>query len=211
MTELDIDCFLERVQDLSVGALCRGGVRNLLDRAPEVQELADSAPIRELVEPVLGERAHPVRGILFDKTEDSNWKVPWHQDLTIAVKCRIDTPGYGPWTTKEGVLHVQPPVDVLENMLAVRIHLDDCGESNGPLRVIPGSHHLGRLSAEQIQNMQRTSSSTTCCVKAGGVILMRPLLLHTSSAAQSPGHRRVIHLEFAACDLPGGLSWHSER
>jgi len=151
-----------------------------------------------------------VCGILFDKTENANWKVPSHQDLTIAVERRIDTAGYGPWTIKESVLHVQPPVEVLENTLAVRIRLDDCDETSGPLRVIPGSHSIGRLSAEQIHAVQQTASSVTCCVNTGGVILMRSLLLHASSAAQSPSHRRVIHLDFATCDLPGGLRWCSQ-
>jgi hypothetical protein len=39
---------------------------------------------------------------------------------------------------------------------------------------------------------------------------MRPLLLHASSPAADPRHRRVIHLEFAAEPLPGGLEWLCE-
>jgi ectoine hydroxylase-related dioxygenase (phytanoyl-CoA dioxygenase family) len=144
--------------------------------------------------------------LLFDKPPEANWKVPWHQDLTIAVKEKRDTPGFGPWSIKAGVLHVQPPVAVLETMLAVRIHLDDCDESNGPLRVIPGSHLLGRLSTEQIREMS-APPAVSCTVEAGGALLMRPLLLHASSASRSPLHRRVIHIEFASCDLPGELEW----
>ena len=187
----------------------RGGLRNLLDRAPEVAALADSPTIRRLVEPVLGSSGVVARGILFDKTPDANWKVPWHQDLTIAVQCKIETQGYGPWTMKENVHHVQPPVEVIEKMLAVRIHLDDCGEENGPLKVIPGTHRVGRLSAGQIQSMQQTMPVERCDVKRGDAILMRPLLLHSSSAAESPAHRRVIHLEYASSDLPNGLRWLS--
>ena len=90
----------------------RGGifaVRNLLDVSPEVRELAHSEAVRALVEPVLGERFFPVRGILFDKIPDANWKVPWHQDVTIAVQERIEVEGFGPWSMKADVLHVQPP------------------------------------------------------------------------------------------------------
>ena len=39
---------------------------------------------------------------------------------------------------------------------------------------------------------------------------MRPLLLHASSPSKVPGHRRVIHLDFASSPLPGGLYWFSE-
>ena len=108
--------------EASVG---RGGRRNLLDE-PIVRQLANSTEIRNLVEPILGEKAFLVRGILFDKTEGANWKVPWHQDVTIAIKDRVDIDGFGPWSIKQGVQHVQPPAYVLQKMLSVRIHLDDC-------------------------------------------------------------------------------------
>jgi ectoine hydroxylase-related dioxygenase (phytanoyl-CoA dioxygenase family) len=191
----------------------RGGVyaiRNLLDVVPQLRHLATSPDIQALVQPALGPQAFPVRGILFDKTPEANWKVPWHQDLSIAVKERREVAGFGPWSTKAGVLHVQPPVSVLESMLAVRIHLDDCRESNGPVRVIPGSHLKGRLNTEQIHRIS-AGPAVSGTVAAGGVLLMRPLLLHASSASQSPRHRRVIHLEFASGALPGGLTWFTEN
>jgi ectoine hydroxylase-related dioxygenase (phytanoyl-CoA dioxygenase family) len=183
------------------------GRRNLLSAVPEVRRLADAAVVRAWVEPVLGPAALPVRGLLFDKPAHANWKVPWHQDLTIAVRERVDTPGFGAWSVKSGVAHVQPPVSVLERMLAVRVHLDDCGEANGPLRVLPGSHVHGRLDAAAIRQWRERVTPVACLVPRGGIVLMRPLLLHASSPARAPGHRRVIHLEFAADPLPGGLRW----
>jgi hypothetical protein len=86
--------------------------------------------------------AFAVPATLFDKTADANWLVPWHQDLTICVKKKVDVPGYGPWTIKAGVPHVQPPVAILDRRLAVRIHLDNCSERNGALRVLPGTHRF---------------------------------------------------------------------
>lgn len=182
-------------------------IRNLLDVAPELRDLARSPAIRVLVEPSLGPQSFPVRGVLFVKPAGANWKVPWHQDLSIAVRQKRDVPGLGPWSKKAGVLHVQPPVYILESMLAVRIHLDDCGMQNGAMRVIPGSHTRGRLTDAEIRKASATQE--VCCeVAAGGVLLMRPLLLHASSASRSPFHRRVIHLEFASMQLPGGLAWY---
>lgn len=85
---------LERQQDGE--RLLRNGrvfaVRNLLD-LPEIRRLAKSAPVRELAEAVLGDTAFAVRGILFDKIPEANWKVPWHQDVTIAVRAREDVLG----------------------------------------------------------------------------------------------------------------------
>jgi len=110
--------------------------RSLLD-VPAVRELAVSEPVRQLANAVLGERCFAVRGILFNKTPDSNWKVVWHQDRTIAVRERKDAALFGPWSMKAGVPHVQPPSSVMAKMLAIRVHLDESRESNGPLRVIP--------------------------------------------------------------------------
>ncbi|HEY6413253.1 MAG TPA: phytanoyl-CoA dioxygenase family protein [Edaphobacter sp.] len=188
----------------------RGGVRNLLD-VPEVRELAGSESIMKLVRPVLGKAAFAVRGILFDKKDGANWKVPWHQDVTIAVRDRMDADGYGPWSIKQDVLHVQPPSVVLEKMLSVRLHLDDCPKTNGALRVIPKSHEDGKLSQEQIATMVMQSAAVTCEVNRGGALLMRPLLIHASSASESPHHRRVIHFDYANITLAGGLRWREQR
>jgi ectoine hydroxylase-related dioxygenase (phytanoyl-CoA dioxygenase family) len=192
------------------GVRSRGGVyaiRNLLHLSPAINHLAHSTRVRSIVEEYHGKAAFPVRGTLFDKTGSANWLVPWHQDLTICVISRADVPGYGPWTIKAGVCHVQPPLSVLESMLSVRIHLDDCDESNGALRVLPGTHNLGRLTAGQITEQQRTVTSVSCAVQKGDVILMRPLLLHASSAASKAAHRRVIHIDYASSQLDGGLRW----
>jgi ectoine hydroxylase-related dioxygenase (phytanoyl-CoA dioxygenase family) len=183
-------------------------IRNLLEAVPEVQALARSPFVRALVDEVLGPHAFVVRGLLFDKTPEANWKVAWHQDLTIAVLEQKDVPGFGPWSEKAGIPHVQPPWSVLVTMLTVRIHLDVCGEENGPVQVIPGSHRYGRLSTNDIAEWREKRSSTVCTTDRGGVLLMRPLILHASSSARVPAHRRVIHLEFAATELPGGLEWH---
>lgn len=182
--------------------------RNLL-RLPIIRELARSKEFYEIIEPILGASAIPVRGILFDKTPDANWKVAWHQDLSIAVKSRIETPGFGPWSSKAGVHHVQPPRHVLENMLTLRLHLDECGEANGPLQVLPGSHAHGVLSPADISRWRTTAAPFSCLCPAGGVVMMRPLLLHASSSARLPTHRRVVHLEYAGTQLPGGLEWEA--
>jgi ectoine hydroxylase-related dioxygenase (phytanoyl-CoA dioxygenase family) len=190
----------------------RGGVfavRNLLD-VIEIAELARSTKVNALVEEVLGADFKLVRGILFDKIPEANWKVPWHQDVTIAVWEKIDAPGFGPWSVKAGVLHVQPPASILENMISIRLHLDPCGEINGALRVIPGSHRHGRIPEDEISSFRTGTSEHVCSVGEGGALLMRPLLLHASSPSQLPGHRRVVHLDFASAHLPAGMQWHAE-
>jgi hypothetical protein len=188
-----------------------GGVRNLMSLSPLVKDLSGSEAIRKLVDPILGPDSFPVRAILFDKTPDTNWKIPWHQDVTIAVKERIACEGYGPWSIKAGVLHVQPPAEISEQMLSVRLHLDDCPESNGALRVIPRTHKLGKLRHAQTDELTAMRQQVTCEVGAGGVLLMRPLLLHASSEAKGIGHRRVIHIDYAATQLAYGMEWDEAR
>jgi hypothetical protein len=148
-----------------------------------------------------------VRAILFDKSPDTNWLVTWHQDLTIAVREKREASGFGPWSVKEGLPHVQPPAELLERMLTLRLHLDDADEENGALHVLPGTHALGKLDTARIQALRAEISVHACKAKAGDVLLMRPLLLHASSKSTSERHRRILHIEFSGFELLGGLVW----
>ena len=183
------------------------GYRNLMRRVPAIASLANSPKTRCLLGCLREGRYFPVRSIIFDKTPDANWLVPWHQDMSIAVANKREVQGYGPWSIKDGVPHVQPPLDVLDAMVTLRFHLDGCDESNGTLRVIPGSHRLGRMGAGDIAKARREIGEVAVSVRAGDVLMMRPLLLHASSEARVAGHRRVIHLEYASSPLPCGLEW----
>lgn len=208
-----VDRLIEELSGINFGDAAKKresaafGVRNLLNVAPRVREFVNSDDVRKLVEPIAGKQAQAVRAIFFDKTPEANWKVPFHQDLTIAVKERREVGGFVSWTMKANILHVQPPASVLENIVALRVHLDDTDESNGALRVIAGSHRFGRLSAEQIEKLKVTRETVTCCIGKGGAMLMRPLLLHASSAATNACHRRVLHFEFSSEKLSGDLQW----
>ncbi len=202
LTASEADALADAVADVGDAA----NIRNLL-AVPAVATIAASPSILQWIEPTLGPAARPVRGILFDKTPTANWKVPWHQDLSIAVRQRVDAPGYGPWSVKAGVPHVQPPVDVLASMLTIRLHLDDCFADHGPLRVLPGSHAVGVLDAAGIGRWRGRVAEVAAVIGRGGAVLMRPLLLHASSAATVPARRRVVHIEFAAGPLPGGVEW----
>lgn len=199
-----------RVAVVQLPRLHRGGARNLLSDSEACAALASSEALTLIAGRILGAELIPVRALFFDKTPTANWRVPWHQDTAIAVAERIETPGFTGWSVKDGVPHVHPPAAILESMVALRIHLDDCDEDNGPLRVIPGSHHEGRLTTEQIEAWRQRVPEVACCSRSGGILAMRPLLLHASSPASLASHRRVIHIEYAAGRLPNGLRWFTE-
>lgn len=191
-----------------LGTAIGAGRRGLL-AIPTVAALAKSNRLLKLIRPPhLRVEPVPVRAIYFDKSPDANWFVAWHQDVTIALREQADVPGFGPWSVKDGIPHVQPPVELLEQMLTIRLHLDEADESNGGLRVIPGSHRFGRFNSERIQELLVTEPEHLCRAQAGDALLMRPLILHASSRSTNPRHRRILHIEYAGFELPPELNWH---
>jgi ectoine hydroxylase-related dioxygenase (phytanoyl-CoA dioxygenase family) len=91
-------------------------------------------------------------------------------------------------------------------VIALRIHMDDSTEANGPLRVLPGSHRDGVLSDAAVDARVAASEAVACLARRGDVLLMRPLLVHASSKATAGAPRRVLHVEYATTrDLGGGL------
>ena len=186
------------------------GGRDLLWRIDEVRRLAKLAPLTEIAGAILGSGAFAVRGLFFDKTPTANWNLPWHQDLTIAVRERRDTPGFGPWTLKGGIVHVRAPEALLcahgDNPAASRRLRTGERTDAGAARL----SCLGEVGSGMIATWSSRSGTQAvdCLVPAGGAVVMRPLLLHASASGTGPGHRRVIHLEYAAEALPGGLEWY---
>ena len=182
----------------------RGGLRNVLTLVPPLRVFVESPFVREIVETVLSPSVFLTRAILFDKSAHSNWDVPWHQDTTIAAEERVESlHGFGPWSNKAGVVHVRPPVEILDNMITLRVHLDACDEDNGALWAEPGSHRFGIATVRPQRREEKIYP-----VNRGGVLMMRPLTWHRSSKAINPSHRRVLHFEFADVQLPSGLEWH---
>jgi ectoine hydroxylase-related dioxygenase (phytanoyl-CoA dioxygenase family) len=186
----------------------RGGVRNLISH-PTVVSLLRHESLGAYLWSVMGRDLVAVKATLFDKTPRANWRAQWHQDRAIAIKERLSVPGYGPWSTKSGSLHVEPPSEVLAQMIAIRVHVDSCGADDGPLRVIPGSHKLGKLSEREIAEVSARGPVAELCAPQGAILLMRPLLLHASSPTREPAHRRVLHIEFAPREAISPLQWHT--
>lgn len=207
LTSFDVVEILSLLEQNVLEERGQGGVRDIMDALPALKAVATCEAVRTPVEAVLGHHSFVVRATLFDKTQAANWKVPWHQDLTIAVHERREAEGYGPWSLKADVQHVQPPTRILQNMLTVRIHLDPCPASNGALRVMPGTHQFGRLNQNDVIKFVHDDMTVTCEAQVGDALVMRPLLLHASSASQLPAHRRVLHFDFATGDLAAGLHW----
>jgi hypothetical protein len=185
----------------------RAGVRAFEVPAAIADLISPAGPLGTLAAQAAGATARPVRVLLFDKTPAANWTLPWHQDRTIAVKARVDVDGFGPWTRKSGVVHVEPPVDILQAMVTLRVFVDDCAADNGPLEIILGSHRHGRLLERDMDDTIRRGPVFAALGRVGDVLLMKSLALHSSKRAAVPGHRRVLHVDYATVDLPAPLAW----
>jgi hypothetical protein len=180
-------------------------IRQFLKEVPATIPLIFNHRLKTIISEIFGPGYFPVKSIYFDKPEDSNWFVAYHQDLTISVNKKMELQGYGPWTVKQDQFAVQPPLEILQNNFTIRIHLDDTDEFNGALRVINGSHHKGIFRTETIDLKKDTEN--ICRVKKGGIMIMKPLLMHASDRSISHHKRRVIHIEFSNVILPKELGW----
>jgi ectoine hydroxylase-related dioxygenase (phytanoyl-CoA dioxygenase family) len=181
--------------------------RNVLTLWPGAADVWRVAPLIDVLTEVLGLRFGLVRILFFDKPPQQTWALPWHKDLTIAVRDnRLPSRHFAKPTRKAGVPHAEAPLSVLEMMLTARLHLDAATPENGPLKVVPGSHHTGKTLTLDL------APPVSVLAQRGDVLLMRPLLAHCSGKSH-PGttcHRRTLHLEFAANpDLPDGYAWHN--
>ena len=173
-------------------------LRRLLDADGEIGSLAVAT---------LGRPASPVRALLFDKSLRSNWALGWHQDRTIAVRERAEATGYGPWSVKRGLNHVEPPFEIIAAMITLRIHLDDTPADNAPLLIVPGSHRLGRIPEGCIAEVVARTEPQACLAAAGDVWTYSTPIVHASGRSSGHRHRRVVQVDYSSAVLPDGLDW----
>ena len=155
----------------------------------------------------MGKSCRAVRAVLFDKNRSLNWALGWHQDRTISVAERRDVPGFDSWTVKQGMIHVEPPFDIIASMVTLRVHFDPVPMNNAPLRIAPGSHRFGRIAEPDIPKIVERCGEAACTAEAGDVWIYRTPILHASDTAAANGRRRVLQVDYAAKELPGGLQW----
>ena len=180
----------------------RAGARHLM-RVSEVARLATDERLLSIARRELHTEPFPFRATLFEKTGKANWLVVWHQDTALPLRRRSDAPGWGPWSVKAGILYAHAPAWALSQIVALRVHLDESNEANGPLRVVPRSHQFGVLADNEIAEIVKDHGSFECVVPKGAILAMSPLIIHSSSKARVDAPRRVLHLEYAAAQSLG--------
>ena len=184
----------------------RAGLRHAM-KLPAVASLAQDPRLMKIARGTLGADAFPFRATLFDKSPTANWLVVWHQDTALPFEERREIPGWGPWSVKDGVNYAHAPATALSQVLALRVHLDDSTDENGPLRVLPDTRTLGVLTDESLHDLSTRIAAIDCLVPQGGVLAKRPLIVHASSKLQTHARRRVLHIEYAsAASVADGLT-----
>lgn len=153
--------------------------------------------------------ASPVRIIAFNKTEANNWTLPWHQDRVVALRERVETPGFANWTNKAGIWHAEPPIGLLERMIFARIHLDPADEDNGCLQLALGTHAHGKIAAADAEDIAKSASIENCIAERGDALFAKALILHRSSPSHVSAGRRAIRIDYCAEALPAPLEWAS--
>ncbi|WP_190810980.1 phytanoyl-CoA dioxygenase family protein [Flagellimonas sp. S3867] len=180
-------------------------IRQLIKNVPELSDLLFNKKLTELLSELSESDYFLTKAIYFDKPSGSNWFVAYHQDLSISVDNKADLENYSNWTFKKGQYGVQPPIEILQDTITVRIHLDKTNKNNGALKVIPKSHSNGIIRYDSKD--WNTENEFICEVEKGGAMLMKPLTLHASSRTTNGKKRRVIHLEFNKHSLTEPLNW----
>lgn len=151
--------------------------------------------------------ARPVRVIAFNKTEAHNWTLPWHQDRVVALKQRVETPGFTNWTNKAGIWHAEPPIEFLDRMIFARIHLDPADIENGCLQLALGTHGRGKIAAADAEAVANAAPIENCIAERGDVLFAKALILHRSSPSRTSAGRRAIRIDYCAEPLPPLLEW----
>jgi ectoine hydroxylase-related dioxygenase (phytanoyl-CoA dioxygenase family) len=194
LSEGECDTLCDALSNSSVRR-SRAGARHLMS-TPAVASCALDSRLIALASQWLGSRAQPFRATLFEKSNQTNWLIPWHQDTALPLESEFDEPGWGPWSEKASVHYAHAPAWALSRVVALRVHLDASTAENGPLRVIPYSHLRGILSDDAVLDYVKHQEPVECLVRRGGILAMRPLLIHSSSKASSEDPRRVLHIEY---------------
>ena len=185
-------------------------IRNLFGEIPALQAVLKNPRLTQLLAShFLNQNYRCIKALFFDKPPQSNWVVNWHQDLTINVKEKPEAPPahFGQWIQKSSFWSVQPPLNYLQNIVTVRLHLEDCWADNGAVKILAGSHQSGITPTQALPQLKADFAEVICDVPQGGALVMSPLTWHASSKNRSNRHRRVIHLEFSDMQLPQKLAW----
>lgn len=160
---------------------------------PLLNDLLHSEELLDAVKTILGESGILVRTTLIDKPPGSPWCVTWHQDRSpLSFAPQHNKPSAAQF---KALNHSQFVQQLGDQLVAVRLHLDNCSAQNGGLEIIPNTHRQGLLSNEELNNAC-IQPKVVLDQPKGSIMFMHPFVLHASAPNISNARRRVIHCEY---------------
>jgi ectoine hydroxylase-related dioxygenase (phytanoyl-CoA dioxygenase family) len=152
------------------GQLFTTNIDNICNKANlAALELMALPAILQAAEAVCGPDFFPIQDFAVIKMRGDNQPVLWHQDMMNRRSAPACTMG---------------------------IYLDEAGENEGALRVIPGSHKSDRPVCELA-----CEPSVVIPMQAGDVLIHDMLTAHCSGLLHKNEIRRVIYFEFLSPEL----------
>ena len=149
------------------------------------KNITEDACILDIVEKLVGKNIRRDHTKLNFKSARGGESIEWHQDWA-----------FYPHTN--------------DDIVEVGIFLDDCGEENGPLMAVPGSHkgplddhhHQGVFigAVDPANSHYDLSTAEPFLAKAGSISLHHVRSLHGSKKNNSEKSRRVLFVGYTAAD-----------
>lgn len=90
-------------------------------------------------------------------------------------------------------------------MATLRVHLSPIPADNASLLMASGTHRFCRVTQAEVPGIVARCGAVACLAAAGNVWLYATPVLHASDAAAAPSRRRVLQVDYAVGELPGGL------
>lgn len=169
-------------------------------RLTDMTALADALPFQfKACVSEFGFNPKPLRAVGFNKSNETNWSLPWHQDRVIAVAEKTSHTELKNWTRKSGVWHCEPTSAVLAQMAFAYITFDDIHDAMGGLELAEGTHKFGSIPEAEIESHIQTAVKIRPDMKIGQTLLVSALTLHRSAPMMAQGNRRSLRIDFA-CD-----------
>jgi len=151
--------------------------------APELEDCRLLSNATRLTKQLFGEQARCFIFHFIYKAPLTGVATPWHQDASY-------------W-----------PIDADYQAISIWVPLQDVGMENGCMQFVPGSHELGILPHQSIDNdprihgnelapaaMKHVRDPVVCPLSAGGATIHGPRVLHYTAPNRSTVRRRAVIL-----------------
>ena len=176
-------------------------LESVLETLPDLKTLLINMNLKKIIES-LGEGYSLIRSAYFDNRVSKPEKTVWRQRRRLTFPVKIEGADYSNWQLEGDFFSAEPPARIMQDMVIVRIHLDDSDQNNGELKIFKGSHSQ-ILDHSAIKVITENGLPSNCGILAGGIQILKPFILQSETKRSRSKKNRIIELTFSSSDLPG--------